>query len=334
MDKPLNIRRIAELAKCSPSTVSRVLSGRKTNIPISEETRQRVLEVCHKLDYQPSIHALRFFSRQAGVIGFLKASGEMTDDDNLSKSLFAVCRELLARGYRTLPLLGSAEFVETKEHLNLFKRNEIDGLIVWGAREEHTFLDELAEAGFPYLLLTNRVGAHPAVYAEQKEILRILTQSCIDRGARRIAGIMSRNGDSYRQRLAGFLEAAEPFSPQVCFGEALILSDVTALADAALNSNPDAVICANDEAALAVEMRCMERGIRIPEDLLLTGGDNIRLSEYCPVPITTFDQMAAQCASLCADMMVAHLKDCMPLETREIPTAPIWRASLPEENGK
>ena len=83
MDKPLNIRRIAELAKCSPSTVSRVLSGRKTNIPISEETRQRVLEVCHKLDYQPSIHALRFFSRQAGVIGFLKASGEMTDDDNL-----------------------------------------------------------------------------------------------------------------------------------------------------------------------------------------------------------------------------------------------------------
>ena len=38
MDKPLNIRRIAELAKCSPSTVSRVLSGRKTNIPISEET--------------------------------------------------------------------------------------------------------------------------------------------------------------------------------------------------------------------------------------------------------------------------------------------------------
>ncbi|HBJ96277.1 MAG TPA: hypothetical protein DDZ11_07575, partial [Lentisphaeria bacterium] len=204
MNKPLNIRRIAELAKCSPSTVSRVLSGRKTNIPISEETRQRVLEVCHKLDYQPSIHALRFFSRQAGVIGFLKASGEMRDDDNLSKSLFAVCRELLSRGYRTLPLLGSAEFVETKEHLNLFKRNEIDGLIVWGAREEHTFLDELAEAGFPYLLLTNRVGAHPAVYAEQKEILRTLTQSCIDRGARRIAGIMSRNGDSYRQRLAGF----------------------------------------------------------------------------------------------------------------------------------
>ena len=145
---------------------------------------------------------------------------------------------------------------------------------------------------------------------------------------------MSRNGDSYRQRLAGFLEAAEPFSPQVFFGEDLILSDVTALADAALNSNPDAVICANDEAALAVEMRCMERGIRIPEDLLLTGGDNIRLSEYCPVPITTFDQMAAQCASLCADMMVAHPKDCMPLETREIPTAPIWRASLPEENGK
>ena len=168
MEKPLNIRRIAALSGCSPSTVSRVLSGRSTSIRISGETRERILEVCRSVDYHPSIHAARFFSRQAGAIGFLTATEFMPDDDNLSKSFFAVCRELFRRSYRTLPLLSNRPFIETREYLNIFKRNEIDGLIIWGAQEKHSFLDELADAGYPFLLLTNRVGNHPAVYSAQQ----------------------------------------------------------------------------------------------------------------------------------------------------------------------
>lgn len=96
-----------------------------------------------------------------------------------------------------------------------------------------------------------------------------------------------------------------------------------------LDRKPDAVICANDEAAVAVETRCLERGIRIPQDLLLTGGDNIRLSEHCPVPLTTFDQMAAECAAACVEMMISHLKENTPLTTRQIPVNLVWRASMP-----
>lgn len=330
MEKPLNIRRIAALSGCSPSTVSRVLSGRSTSIRISEETRLRILEVCRKQDYHPSIHAARFFSRQAGAIGFLTATEFMPDDDNLSKSFFAVCRELFRYNYRTLPLLSDRQFIETKDYLNIFKRNEIDGLIIWGAQEKHTFLKELAESGYPFLLLTNRVGNYPAVYSAQKEAVRALTQACISRGAKRLAAIMSRNGDSYRTRLAGFLEAAEPYRPYIAYGSDLVLSDIMQLADEVLDQHPDAVICANDEAAVAVETRCLERGLRIPQDLLLVGGDNIKLAEYCPVPLTTFDQMAAQCASASVEMMIAHLKENTPLSSREIPTSLIWRSSLPE----
>lgn len=332
MEKPLNIRRIAELSGCSPSTVSRVLSGRSTSIRISGETRERILEVCRRLDYHPSIHAARFFSRQAGAIGFLTATEFMPDDDNLSKSFFAVCRELFRRSYRTLPLLSNRQFIETKEYLNIFKRNEIDGLIIWGAQEKHTFLNELADAGYPFLLLTNRVGSHPAVYSAQQEAMRTLTQACIDRGAAHIAAIMSRNGDSYRARLAGFLEAAQPYDPYVAYGDELLLSGLRPLVDDVLDRKPDAVICANDETAVAVETRCLERGIRIPQDLLLTGGDNIRLSEYCPVPLTTFDQMAAECAAACVDMMISRLKNNTPLVSRQLPVNLIWRASMPLRN--
>ena len=328
-EKPLNIRRIAQLSGCSPSTVSRVLSGRNTSIRISEATRRRILEVCRQQDYHPSIHAARFFSGRAGVIGFLVAAESMLDDDNLSRSFFSVCRELFRYNYRTLPLLGNRPFIETGDYLNIFKRNEIDGLIIWGAQEKHTFLHDLAASGYPFLLLTNRVGNYPAVYAAQQEAVRQLTCRCIGRGAKRIAAIMSRNGDSYRARLAGFLEAAADHEPYLVYGEELTLSDALPLADDVLDHAPDAVICANDETALAVETRCMERGIRIPEDLVLAGGDNIKLSRHCPIPLTTFDQKAAECAAASVEILISHLQNGTALTSREIPTELIWRASLP-----
>jgi DNA-binding LacI/PurR family transcriptional regulator len=120
------------------------------------------LEVCEELDYHPSIHAARLFSKRAKVVAFLVALPELIDDDNLSRSLFGVYRALERKGYRTLPLTLTKDFLEAKEHLNIFKRQEADGLIVWGARDEHTFLDEVAGDGHPLMLLMNPVKGIPA----------------------------------------------------------------------------------------------------------------------------------------------------------------------------
>lgn len=130
MGESINIRKIAELAECSPSTVSRVLAGRSGTIRISEATRKRILQVCAELDYQPSIHASRLFSGHSGVVGFLTAGEFMLEDDNLAKSFFHVCRELFRYGCRCLPLMNDRSFRENREYLNIFKRHEIDGLLV------------------------------------------------------------------------------------------------------------------------------------------------------------------------------------------------------------
>ena len=151
MGDAVNIRKIAELAECSPSTVSRVLAGRAGTIRISEATRERIKRVCAELDYQPSIHASRLFSGHSGVIGFLTAGKFMLEDDNLAKSFFHVCSELFRYGCRCLPLIDDKAFRENREYLNIFKRNEIDGLLVWGAREGDPFLEELRRAGYPFL---------------------------------------------------------------------------------------------------------------------------------------------------------------------------------------
>jgi LacI family transcriptional regulator, galactose operon repressor len=50
-----------------------------------------------------------------------------------------------------------------------------------------------------------------------------------------------------------------------------------------------AIICVNDFMALGVLREIREQGLRAPEDVSVTGFDNIKLSQYCNPPLTTVD---------------------------------------------
>lgn len=50
---------------------------------------------------------------------------------------------------------------------------------------------------------------------------------------------------------------------------------------------PEAIVCANDYMAIALCNECLERGVSIPEDVAISGFDNIYMSETCYPPLTT-----------------------------------------------
>lgn len=56
------------------------------------------------------------------------------------------------------------------------------------------------------------------------------------------------------------------------------------------NNKPDAIVCANDSMAIGVQEYLKAIGIRIPEDVLLTGFDNTETAEYSNPPITSIDK--------------------------------------------
>lgn len=71
--------------------------------------------------------------------------------------------------------------------------------------------------------------------------------------------------------------------------------------DALLRSGrplPDAVVCANDKMAIGAISRCREAGIRIPEDLIVTGYDNSELAEIHQPGLTTVKRSETYCGSL------------------------------------
>ena len=50
---------------------------------------------------------------------------------------------------------------------------------------------------------------------------------------------------------------------------------------------PTAIICVNDVTAVGVLRELRERGIRVPQDMSVTGFDNVKLSEFCYPALTT-----------------------------------------------
>lgn len=314
----VNIRKIAELSGCSPSTVSRVLSEKKTDIKISAETRGRIDKVCRELDYQPSVHAARFFSKKARCVGFLPSRECFVLDDNLARSMNAVFQELNRLGYRCLPLINDARFMDGREYLKLFKGREIDALIVWGAAGDGAYLAELEERCLPFMLLTNRLGSYPAVSCDNRAGVAAMVQRCRERGARRFVYLNIPKGDCCEQRRAAFWEELGDAQGEA-FDVGMTIEDGAGAAAAVMRSRPDAVVCGNDRLAFGLEQALLAAGVRVPDELLITGADDIELARYAPAPLTTFDQMAEECAVLCVQTLVGHLERGEPLRSAVLP---------------
>lgn len=91
---------------------------------------------------------------------------------------------------------------------------------------------------------------------------------------------------------------------------------------------PEAIICANDYMAVAICDECFDRGIRVPEDVAISGFDNLPETMTCYPPLTTVDVSISGVVDTCFDILlresVDSKEDCVEYK---IPTKDIYRCS-------
>lgn len=141
----------------------------------------------------------------------------------------------------------------------------------------------------------------------------LLTEHLIRQGCRRIATIAPNSLSTVAQRLQGYRYAlarhglAERPDYQLSLDDAgrpfpLGVQDMVERL-LALPERPDALLCLNDQLAVVTYTILYEHGVRVPEDMALTGFDNLPGTQECPVPITTVEQpfaaMGYEGARLC-----------------------------------
>ena len=284
---------IARAAGVSQATVSLVLNQSR-NIKLSEETRQRVTAVATELGYDrlPAVHSPRNQEEIALLISALQSYDPFID-------AISQAREAAWRNEVLLTVYDYGDDGELALNIirQLEKRNCV-GIIL--ASPVTTEADMTAFQGctsLPLVLLNQRDPDSPLLpsfvpddYANAFQVTRHL----ISQGAKRIAHITGEAWmEATRQRLAGYQAALTQsgITPQPewvrqtnwQFNESY-QATVSLMAE---ETPPDAIFCASDWLAIGCYQALSANGVSIPQDMLVAGYDDQKLSEQMTPPLTS-----------------------------------------------
>ncbi len=189
---------------------------------------------------------------------------------------------------------------------------------------------QLLAYGFPVVLVNHQAADrfHYSIYHDDTDGCQQVTHHLISLGHKKIAHLgNSRSGRTTQDRLTGFQNALQhaglPVHPEwihhVSGGDP-DLGTAAAGYYQNLVEPPTAVVCFNDTLVIGLLKGFQQAGVRVPEDISITGFDNINYSAYACPSLTTFDQPKHSIGAKAAQLLLELLrKDAShPLEKSNI----------------
>ncbi|MFD0305012.1 LacI family DNA-binding transcriptional regulator [Streptomyces sp. NPDC127119] len=324
---------VAERSGVSIATVSRVYRSPDS---VRAATRERVLAAASELGYVPSGNARGLASRSTGVLGlcFPDYSDPDTvgaeDDDAAMLYSDQIIRgmERAARrhGYA---LLIAASLAGGPESLVAQVAGRVDGFAVM-ARTVPTEELEAISRRRPVVMLAGPRAKDPSLdhldHVEvanedgQYELTRHLVH---DHGLRRLAyvGLVDDSPD-VEARFRGFRRACVEAGVEAAVAPALRMPMMTQAEGARAarllcegsGDRPEAFVFANDQMAVGALQALEHRGLRVPDDVVVTGFDGIPLSRMVRPALTTVRQPMVRMGEEAVDLLVRRLSGQPPQE--------------------
>ncbi|MGQ9881965.1 MAG: LacI family DNA-binding transcriptional regulator [Armatimonadota bacterium] len=301
----VTIKQIAEKAGVSPSTVSRVLSGRGAHL-IAPATRERVLETAQKLEYLPNFAARSLVTGRTYTIAlWLK---------EVYTSFHAWVVQLVEDalwqgGYETLTRCVGRSRTSSNVHLG-----HVDGILAY---ECPAYLDNawralqrrsapVVSVGAYFRTYTDYVGVD--LYNGGLQAVRHLFQE----GCRRVAYLVnaesSHVGDARRDAYdAAMREAGLPVEYIIAPDQSRAASSQTVCEYVQTYGLPDGIFCHNDEMAIGTYHGLRQLGVRVPDDVAIVGCDGIEDTEYLEIPLSTVRQPLEQMCRLACEFLFARV---------------------------
>lgn len=281
----VTIRQVAAAAGVSTATVSRVLADSQA---VSPELAERVRQTAASLGYRPNVLAQGLARGRSGVVGVLVPN---LANPYFNDTIKALMHSAERDGYRVI-VADSDEKRENELPLaeNLLRWS--DGLVLVASRAAPTTLRRLVAARKPVVAVNHKpkpgieefVHISVDAYLPMRELCRHLVRE----GHRRMVYLNGPRWSWQSQERWRAVRSARRWGAAVasvpCGGT---IEEGYAAAEAALHEQPSAVMAFNDLAAFGFLSRCGELGLRVPEDLSLTGFDDIPFAQFTSPPLTT-----------------------------------------------
>jgi DNA-binding LacI/PurR family transcriptional regulator len=287
------MRDIARATGLSQSTVSRVLNRTPTVVPIAETTRERVLAKAKQLGYRPNPLARGLRGSSTMLLGVIVRD---ITDPFFAGAVEAVSAAASQRGYNVVLGHAHARADEAIALWAVLEARHCDAILLLGdMRDQPRLIEDLAGARLPVVALWQ--GSRPAdvasVSVDNGAGIRAVLDHVTVLGHRRIAFIGGRQLGDIKEREEAYAEYLATISEPVREGYVQPTPNEFAGGVAALHrllelpEPPTAVVASTDVLAIGVLHAAHERGLRVPDELSISGFDDIPVAEFSVPSLTT-----------------------------------------------
>jgi LacI family transcriptional regulator len=302
----MNLEEVARRAKVSTATVSRVLNNPEA---VKGATRARVKQAIEELKYQPNLHARTLAGGKSKTLGIIVSNMENPFFFDVIKVAES---DAHARGYEIVVANTDYRREQLVKSIQLMLARRVAGLALIVSEMDPSLVRELTASHIPIVFLDAFTG-EPGIWNIQIDY---------ESGLGRLLDYLHRLGHvrmafaSHHSNLSPmgvreeiFKRTVSALSPHIDFMSVTNVDGLDGGAAAAreiLDSgfDPTAILCVNDFMALGVLKELRKRGLRVPQDISVTGFDDIKLSEYCYPALTTVHIPRSRIGHLMFDALV------------------------------
>ena len=316
---PLTIYDVASRAGVSIASVSRVLNGQGSP---RDATRERVMEAVKELGFVPDGAARALSNGLKEVVGVVFRRGDETpfpDEDESFLFIDVIYRgiDLAARKRGFDVLMGSVGFNDG----NVVTRvaavaGKADGLILHDRMVPASSIARLTSMVPVVTLAGTPVRGAMNVRCDNEAGMRALVRHMVADHRYRSLGYLSGRIDSPDNHArAKTIEAeATAHGARIEMGEEW-QGDYSAAGGARVIDNlldagkklPRAILCANDQTALGAIHALARRQLRVPEDVAVTGFDDVPVARHLHPPLTTVRQPMQELGAMAFDVLYSKI---------------------------
>lgn len=323
---------VAQHANVSTATVSRCLNSPER---VGEKTRQRVMKAVRDLGYAPNFGAQALAARQTNTVAAVIPTME---NAVFARGLQAFQEELGRHG-KTLLVASSAYDAELEEQqVRALVARGADGILLIGYDRAPDIYAFLAKQQIPTLIAWSfdPEEMRPSVGFNNRAAMTELARQVIGHGHNHIACVSAptASNDRARERVEGIRDAMSqagqdpndlvlvetPYGIET--GERAFRQVMTEA------PQTTAVMCVNDVLAVGALRAAREMGMKVPDDVSVTGFDDIEIATLAEPPLTTVHVPHREMGRCAADMLIQILRGDQNGHTLELATEIRIRQSL------
>lgn len=310
----VTIHDIARETGVSPNTVARILAGRRGR-PYNES---KVLKAAQRLGYVRNLQASNLRSGKSGFLGLLVPE---IRNPNYTEFFQLLQDRAIPLGYQILLFSSAGKMQQELKALELMEQSRVEAVIVNAAEGESdeacdAIIQRLLNRKIPVVLAgrpERSLHADEVVVLNEKAIHKAVSY-LVKTGRKRIAFLCGdKRSLASTERARGYSESLKKHGLEarpewISFGEYTPDSGYQQATQLlALKNRPDAIVAGNDLLAIGAIRAIQNHDLSVPDDIAVTGFDDIPLASLVTPQLTTLRQPNALIAQQVMDLIHERL---------------------------